>query len=228
MPHYRYKAEGRFPLYPSRQDRRFLPSNHSSPPAAQNHHPNPSIPHPIARVSATITNIIAYIPRRIYCRIKFHSRNGCDGIKGAHAVVSPSAASRAYTNVNVLEDEGRRSNDSESDTVVGSSIYSHTNTPQITPPASNANITIPQPTANEPHSTLTQSAHTFVNNATNDFRHRFADNFLSDTVHDLDDYVRMGQLESLEETLWERKEERRRRESEQWRSDTGFWGAGGL
>ena len=205
MPPYRYKAGGRFPLYPSRQDPRFFRSLNSSPPPGANHHPKPPKTRPIVRLGASFVNIIAYIPRRLYCRAKFHSRNRPGGIKGAHSVVSPPAMRGIrITSGNMPGDE--RVSSSGSDTVVGSSIYSDANNPLILPPSSNANNTILHPTTNEPQQTLTQSAQTFADNATNDFHHRLASGFHSDTVHSLDEYVQMGQFGSLEETLWERKE----------------------
>ncbi|KAL2038067.1 hypothetical protein N7G274_009287 [Stereocaulon virgatum] len=225
MAHYRSRSEGRLPLYPSKQDTRFFRSLRDGPQPDETPHANPSEPHPIVRISATITNIIAYIPRRLYCRLKYHSRNGCDGIKGAHSVVSPRFRQEPRTtSAGVPEDE--RVSSGGTGTVVApstSSAYSNNYAVSVVPPASDIPNTMPDSTANEINRTLTRSARSFANNITQDFRHRLANDFLVGIVHSLDEYIRMGEFASLEEMLWERKEEQMRREREQWRSDTGFW-----
>ena len=114
-------------------------------------------------------------------------------------------------------DKVRTSN--KSSTVVNGSIYSYDGSTWTAPRGSDDSDTI---AGEDTYWTQDQLARDFADYATAHLRHRLEEDFFDETVRDLDEYVQMGELKTLGEALWERKESRRNQERNQFWSDTGM------
>ena len=161
-----------------------------------------------------VKKLFTYVPRQLYRCVKVHFRKHRDSLKG-EKICEYRAKEKAGTNQAM--DKVR--NSSESSTVVNGSIYSYDGSTWTTPRGSDDSDTI---AGEDTYWTQDQLARDFADHATAHLPHRLAEDFFDRTVDDLDEYVQMCELGTLEEALWERKESRRNQERNQFWNDTGM------
>ena len=104
--------------------------------------------------------------------------------------------------------------------MVNGSIYSYDGSTWTAPRGSDDSDTL---AGEDTYWTQDQLARDVADHATAHLHHRLAEDFF-DGTHGVDEYVQMGELGTLEEALWERKESRRNQERNQFWSDTGMGG----